>query len=74
VVTEAEPIPGGERPMLGFETLTLAPIDRRLVDLSIMTAEEVGQLNAYHARVLDKVGPLVSGEVRSWMERVCAPL
>jgi len=74
VVTEAEPIAGGERPMLGFETLTLAPIDRRLVDLSIMTREEIDQLNAYHARVLEKVGPLVPGEVRSWMESACAPL
>ena len=74
VVTEVEPIPGGERPMLGFETLTLAPIDRRLVDLTIMTAEELDQLNAYHARVLEKVGPLVPGEVRSWMEQACAPL
>ena len=74
VVTEAEPVAGGERPMLGFETLTLAPIDRRLVDVAIMTAEEVGQLNAYHARVLEKVGPLVPGEVRSWMEQACAPL
>jgi Xaa-Pro aminopeptidase len=74
VVTEAEPIAGGERPMLGFETLTLAPIDRRLIDLSIMTPEEIAQLNAYHARVLEKVGPLVPGEVRSWMEGACAPL
>ena len=74
VVTEAEPIAGGERPMLGFETLTLAPIDRRLVDLSILTPEEVGQLNTYHAKVLQKVGPLVPADVRAWMEQACAPL
>ena len=74
VVTEPAPIPGGERPMLGFEPLTLAPIDRRLVDVAIMTPEERGQLDAYHARVLAVIGPLVEAEVRAWMEEVCAPV
>ncbi len=55
-VTEPAEIPGGERAMLGFETLTLAPIDRRLVQVDILTAEERDQLNAYHARVLAVVG------------------
>src|SRR6185369_4458807 len=45
VVTEAQAIPGGERKMLGFETLTLAPIDRRLVDRDLLTAEERAQLD-----------------------------
>ena len=44
VVTPAEPIPGGERPMLGFETLTMAPIDRRLIVVAMLTAEERAQL------------------------------
>jgi Xaa-Pro aminopeptidase len=74
VVTEPAPIPGGERPMLGFEPLTLAPIDRSLVDVAIMTPEERGQLDAYHARVLAVIGPLVEAEVRAWMEEVCAPV
>ncbi|MDR3507047.1 MAG: aminopeptidase P family protein [Caulobacteraceae bacterium] len=74
VVTEAAEIPGGERPMLGFETLTLAPIDRRLIEASLLTTEEIAQMNAYHARVLATVGPLVSKEVRAWMETACAPL
>ena len=52
VVTAAAPIPGGERPMHGFETLTLAPIDRRLIDVDLLTADERAQLDAYHARVL----------------------
>jgi Xaa-Pro aminopeptidase len=73
-VTEAAPIDGGERPMLGFETLTLAPIDRRLVDVELLTAEERTQLDAYHARVLAVVGPQVEPEVRAWLEEACAPV
>jgi Xaa-Pro aminopeptidase len=74
VVTPAEPIPGGERPMLGFETLTLAPIDRRLVDKTLMTDAEIAQLDAYHARVLAVIGPKVEGEVRGWLEQACAAI
>jgi Xaa-Pro aminopeptidase len=74
VVTPAEAVPGGERPMLGFETLTLTPIDRRLVVASLLTAEERAQLDAYHARVLAVIGPLVPAEARAWMETACAPL
>jgi Xaa-Pro aminopeptidase len=73
-VTEPAPIPGGERSMLGFETLTLAPIDRALVVVEMLTIEERAQLDAYHARVLAEVGPLVEPEVRAWMEDACAPL
>jgi Xaa-Pro aminopeptidase len=73
-VTEAAMIEGGERPMLGFETLTLAPVDRRLVAKAIMTPEELAQLDAYHARVLAVVGPQVPGDVRAWLEDVCAPI
>jgi Xaa-Pro aminopeptidase len=73
VVTEAAPIAGGERPMLGFETLTLAPIERRLVDKDLLTSEEVAQLDAYHARVLDRIGPQVEAAVRGWLAQVCAP-
>jgi Xaa-Pro aminopeptidase len=73
-VTEATPIPGGERPMLGFETLTLAPIDRRLIVEAMLSAEERAQLDAYHARVAATVGPLVPADVRSWLEEACAPI
>jgi Xaa-Pro aminopeptidase len=73
-VTEPAPIPGGERPMLGFETLTLAPIDRRLVEVGLLSPEERAQLDAYHARVLQIVGPQVEPEVRAWLEQVCAPV
>ena len=74
VVTEATPIAGGERAMLGFETLTLAPIDRRLVVTALLSSEERAQLDAYHARVLAVVGPQVEAEVRAWLEGACAPL
>jgi Xaa-Pro aminopeptidase len=74
VVTEAKPIPGGERPMLGFETLTLAPIDRRLIDRDLLSDEERRQLDDYHARVLSVVGPAVPADVRSWLGTVCAAI
>jgi Xaa-Pro aminopeptidase len=74
VVTEAAAVPGGERPMLGFETLTLAPIDRRLVVRDLLTGEERAQLDAYHARVLASVGPLVEPDVRAWLQEACAPI
>jgi Xaa-Pro aminopeptidase len=74
VVTPAADIPGGERPMLGFEPLTLAPIDRRLIETSLLTAEEIAQLNAYHARVLAVVGAELEGAERAWLEAACAPL
>jgi len=74
VVTPPAPIPGGERPMLGFETLTLAPIDRRLIERDLLTPDECAQLDAYHARVLEVVGPLVEPEVRAWLAAVTAPI
>ena len=72
-VTEAQPIPGGERPMHGFETLTLAPIDRRLVARDLLTDAERAQLDAYPARVLAVIGPQVEPDVRVWLEGACAP-
>ena len=74
-VTQAAPIPGGERPMLGFETLTLAPMDRRLIVVEMLTPQERAQMDAYHARVLAVIGPrLEQADVRAWLEAACAPL
>ncbi len=74
-VTEAAMIPGGERPMLGFETLTMAPMDRRLIVVEMLTPQERAQMDAYHAKVLAVVGPrLEQAEVRGWLEGACAPL
>jgi len=74
VVMPAEPIPGGERPMHRFEALTLAPIDRRLVVVEMLNAEERAQFDAYHARVLREIAPLVEPLVAAWLAEACAPL
>jgi Xaa-Pro aminopeptidase len=65
---------GGEQEMLRFEVVTLAPIDRNLVDTSILTSEETDWFNAYHARVMDTLGPLVSPRTREWMIAATAPI
>ncbi|ADZ69790.1 aminopeptidase P family protein [Polymorphum gilvum] len=74
VVTGPFEVDGGERPMLGFETLTLAPIDTRLVDASLLTGEERAWLNAYHRRVLTTVGPLLDEEAGRWLEVATQPI
>lgn len=74
VVTPATPIEGGERPMHGFEVLTFAPIDRRLIETALLTPEEHAYMDAYHAEVLKKIGPHVDGDVHTWLEAACAPL
>jgi len=74
VVTEADPIPGGERPMHGFETLTLAPIDRRCIARDLLSEEDRRQLDAYHARVRDVLGPTLEPQVRAWLEVATAPI
>jgi Xaa-Pro aminopeptidase len=80
VVTAPAPIPGGERPMHGFEQLTFAPHDRRLIDVDMLTADERAYVDAYHAETLSKVGPLLAGGVQAdaaaleWLKAACAPL
>ena len=69
VVTEPKPMPDGERPMMGFETITLAPIDLNLVEPGLLTDGERVWLNAYHARVLETLRPLVDEETRAWLEQ-----
>ena len=73
-VTEISEVEGGERPMLGFRTLTLAPIDRTVIDASLLSADERAWLDAYHAEVLAVIGPQVEPEVRAWLTDVCAPV
>lgn len=73
-VTPPAVIPGGERPMLGFETLTLAPIDRSLIDVGLLTVDERVWLDGYHARVRDEIGPQVDGAARDWLFAVTEPL
>ncbi len=73
-VTEPEIPQGGERAMMGFETLTLAPIDRALIDAGLLTPAERAWMDAYHARVLAEIGPLLEGDSRAWLQDACAPL
>ncbi|MDT8344514.1 MAG: M24B family metallopeptidase, partial [Thermohalobaculum sp.] len=73
-VTPPEVPAGGDRPMLGFETLTLAPIDRRLIRLDLLDTGERAWLDAYHARVADALCPLVPPETAAWLADACAPL
>jgi Xaa-Pro aminopeptidase len=56
---------------LKFETLTLCPIDTRLIDKSLMREDETAWLNAYHAMVWERVSPLVSGDAKAWLEKRC---
>jgi Xaa-Pro aminopeptidase len=67
VVVEPRTIHGGEREMFGFETLTLAPIDLRLVELKLLDGTEVHWLDAYHARVRKILSPLVDTLTRRWL-------
>ncbi|BBK44242.1 Xaa-Pro aminopeptidase [Allostella vacuolata] len=67
-------LPGAERPMLGFETLTLAPIDRTLVAVELLTAGERAWLDAYHSRVRSDLGPLVDEATRAWLAGATRPL
>jgi Xaa-Pro aminopeptidase len=74
VAVEPRPKPeGGDRELLGFRTLTLCPVDRRLIAPALLTPEERGWLDAYHARVREELLPLVGGPAE-WLEAACAPL
>jgi Xaa-Pro aminopeptidase len=74
VLVVPQEVEGAEKKLLGFETLTFAPIDRRLIEGSMLSAEESAWVDAYHARVLEVVGPQLEGEALAWLEAQCAPL
>jgi Xaa-Pro aminopeptidase len=67
-------IEGAEREMLGFETLTFAPIDQRLIDVEMLEPEELVWLNCYHAHVMARIGPNLSGADLAWLQEACAPI
>ena len=68
-------VPGAPGPMLGFETLTLAPFDRALIEPALLNVDERAWLDSYHARVLAEIGPrLADPAARAWLERSCTPL
>lgn len=74
VLVEERAIDGMEGRWLGFETLTFAPLDRRLIDKALLTAEEVAWVDAYHAKVREVLSPRLEGEDLAWVERETQPL
>ncbi len=74
-VKQADAIAGGDdREMLQFETLTLAPIDRAMIDQTLLSDNERDWLNSYHNTVLTRLSDLVSTDARAWLHTACAPL
>ena len=70
-----EPASGPDgRDLLGFKTLTLVPIDRRLIEPGMLSRAEIAWLDAYHARVAAEIGPLVPAEARNWLAAATSPL
>jgi Xaa-Pro aminopeptidase len=67
-------IEGAEKPMNGFEPLTLAPIDRRLIDADRISKQELRWLNAYHARVREEIRPLVDEATKVWLDAATEPM
>ncbi len=74
VLIEARAIAGAEHDMLGFETLTFAPIDRAMIAVEMLTPVERAWLDAYHGQVRARIGKDLAGEARAWLDAACAPL
>jgi Xaa-Pro aminopeptidase len=74
LVVAAAPVPGGEKPLNAFETLALAPIDRRLIVPELLTRSETAWLDRYHARVVEALSPLLDADSRAWLTAAARPL
>jgi Xaa-Pro aminopeptidase len=74
LVVEAREVTGAEKPLNAFDTLTLAPIDRRLVVTEMLSAEETGWLDRYHARVLPTLSPVLDAATTAWLTAATRPL
>jgi Xaa-Pro aminopeptidase len=74
LVVEAPPVEGAEKPFNAFATLTLAPIDTRLVEPAMMTADEIAWLDAYHAHVREALARVVDAPTREWLFKATAPI
>jgi len=70
-VTKAKDIAGGERPMMAFQNLTLAPLHKQLIVTDMLTETERDYVNAYHTEVLEEIGPRLGGEVLTWLKKAC---
>jgi len=74
VLVEERRVPGAEKELLGFRELTLAPIDRNLIDVGLLTTAERQWVDAYHARVRAEIGPQLGDTERAWLAAATAPL
>jgi Xaa-Pro aminopeptidase len=73
LVTEAPEVPGAEKPLNAFETLTLAPIDARLIDASLLTSDERAWFDAYQSRVREMLAPHLDTTARAWLFAATIP-
>ena len=74
IVVQEAPALGDQRAQYSFETLTFVPFDRRLILTAMLAPGERAWIDAYHAEVLARIGPLVTGAARDWLQAACAPL
>jgi Xaa-Pro aminopeptidase len=74
IVVEPRQIEGAEREMFGFETVTLCPYERALIDVALLSPAERGWIDSYHVRVFGELGPLVGAGEEAWLKAACAPL
>jgi Xaa-Pro aminopeptidase len=75
VVKDAPTLPGGDdRQMLAFETLTHVPFDRRLIEITLLTAAERDWIDRYHSDTLSLLAPRLDEQTREWLTTACAPL
>jgi len=74
LVIGAAAVPGAEKPLYAFETLTLAPIDRRLIVAEMLTPDETAWLDGYHARVFEALSPLLDADSCAWLTAATRPV
>jgi Xaa-Pro aminopeptidase len=74
LLVQSAGLPEAAKPFLRFETLTLAPFDRQLIDSRLLDPAETAWLDAYHARVAEQVGPALPTDARDWLDAATAPL
>ncbi len=73
-LVEEREIEGGEQTMLGFETLTFAPLERKLIDVDMLSQNQRQWVDDYHAKVRAVIAPQLEGEALQWLEAQTAPL
>ncbi len=74
VLTQEREIDGAEGRYFGFETLTFVPLDRRLIDRTLLNADEIAWVDDYHRKVHALLAPQLEGSDLDWLDQECAPL